>query len=489
MYATPITAIEDIAWEPPPEFQDTPLLNLKPEQVDGILDKLSQFWQYFAHLFQRREQSEWGVKYISGHFMEGEKYFTSNIAHSVGEENERAMQNFIGASPWDDQALIIEHQSVSQETIGHPEGCIIMDGSGFPRKGTESAGIGRQYCNATGKIDNCQVGVYLAYATPKGYTLLDRRLHLPEEWFSPEYAIRCRNCGIPEETNFHNHQEWALEMLQGVHQRGKVTFQWILGDEDFGRDTWLLDQVADMGKEDGIHYFYFMQVPANTRVWLERPETEVPTWKGRGRPTTRRKLVEGEPAPQQVDTISLQPEQYVRYTLHEGSKGPLVADVAFIRVVAVRNALPGPEVWLVIRHDVISGERRYYLSNAPEGTPQPKLAWLSAARWPVERSIEDCKDELRMNQYSMRSWHGWYHHMTLVMIAHLFLVTLQQEFREQAPALTISQARMLLKAVLPRPVFDVTAALKALRKVQICNHRAYLSNRRRTLRKLKMIDT
>lgn len=482
MYATPFTALEDIALESPPELQNPPLLNLKPKQVDGILDKLSQFWRHFAHLFQRREQRERGVKYITGRFMVGEKYFTNAIAHRVGEENERCMQNFIGTSPWNDQALIIEHQSVAQETIGHPEGCIIMDGSGFPRKGTESAGIGRQYCNATGKVDNCQVGVYLAYSSPKGYTLLDRYLHLPEEWFSSEYAARRQRCGIPEETAFRTHQESALQMLKGVFQRGVVTFKWVLGDEEFGRDTWLLDQIADTGK------WYFMQVPANTRVWLERPQTGIPAWKGRGRPPTRVVLAEGESPPQQVDEISL--EHYERYTLHEGSKGPLVADVAFIRVVAVRDALPGPEVWLVIRQDVISGERRYYLSNAPEETPQSQLAWLSAARWPVERSIEDCKDELRMNQYSMRSWHGWYHHMTLVMIAHLFLVTLQQEFREQAPALTVSQARMLLKAVLPQPVFDVTAALKALHKIQICNHRAYLSNRRRTLRKLgKLVDT
>jgi len=413
MYATSFTALEGIALEPPPELQNPPLLNLKPEQVEEILEKLRQFWQHFAHLFQRCEQSEWGLKYISGRFMEGEKYFTNAIAHRVGEENERAMQNFIGASPWNDQALLIEHQNVTQETIGHPEGCIIMDGSGFPRKGTESAGIGRQYCNATGKVDNCQVGVYLAYSSPKGYTLLDRYLHLPEEWFSSEYAARYQRCGIPEETTFRTHQESALEMLKGVFQRGVVTFKWIMGDEEFGRDTWLLDQIANAGK------WYFMQVPANTRVWLERPETGIPAWKGRGRPPTRVVLTEHKP-PQRVDEISLPPGGYERYTLHEGSKGPLIADVAFTRVVAVRDALPGPQVWLVTRQDVFSGERRYYISNAPKEAQQSQLAWLSASRWPVERSIEDCKDELKMNQYAMRSWHGWYHHMTLVMIAICF---------------------------------------------------------------------
>ena len=474
MYAT-----QGIALEPPPELRDPPVLNLQPEQVEGILGKLSQFWQRFAHIFQRREQRKWGLKYISGRMMVGKKYFTNAIAGRVGEKNVRAMQNFIGASPWDDQAMVVEHQQVAQETLGHPEGCIIMDGSGFPRKGTESAGIVRQYCNELGKVDNCQVGIYLAYSSPKGYTLLDRRLYLPEKWFSDEYATGWQRCGIPEETPFLTHQELALEMLEGVNQRGVVTFQWVLGDEEFGRDTQLLDSIA------GIQKPYFMQVPVNTRVWLERPETEIPEWKGHGRKPTRKQLVEGAPPPQRVDKLSLPAEQYQRYTLHEGSKGPLVADVACMRVVAVRDGLPGPEVWLVIRHDVLSGEWRYFLSNAPVETQEEQLAWLSAARWPVEKSIEDCKDELKMNQYAMRSWLGWYHHMTLIMIAHLFLVTLQQDLGEQTPGLTVPQARMLLEAVLPRRVFDVDAALEDLRRIQIANHRSYLSHRRNTLRKLR----
>ena len=202
--------------------------------------------------------------------------------------------------------------------------------------------------------------------------------------------------------------------------------------------------------------------------------------------------MEGTPPSQRVDALhtqrvdALHTEQHERYTLHEGSKGPLVSDVACIQVVT-RDKLPGPEVWLVMRHDVLSGERKYLLSNAPVETQQSQLAWLSAARWPVERSIEDCKDELKMNQYAMRSWRGWYHHMTLVMIAHLFLVTLQQEFREDMPALTVSQARMLLESVLPKQIFDAGAALEALSKIQLSNHRAYLSHRRNTLRRL--LDT
>lgn len=474
MYATP-----GIALEPPTELQSPPILNVQPEQVEEILNRLDQFWQNFAPLFQRREQSEWGVKYISGRFMEGDKYFTNAIAHRVGEKNERCMQNFIGASPWDNQDILLEHQCIVQETLGHQEGCIIMDASGFPRKGTESAGVDRQYCNQTGKVENCQVGVYMAYSSPKGYTLLDRCLYLPAKWFGAEYAIRWQRCGIPEGTTFRTHQDLAWDMLWNVHKRGIVTFRWVLGDEEFGGDTRLLDKVAGIGK------WYFTEIPANTRAWLHRPKTEVPEWKGHGPRPTRRQLAADEPPPQRVDNISLPPEHYQRYTLHEGSKGPLVADVASIRVLAVRNGLPGPEVWLVIRRNVLSGEGKYFLSNAPVETQQSRLAWLSAARWPVERSIEDCKDELKMNQYAMRSWRGWHHHMTLIMVAHLFLVTLQQEFREDMPALTIPQVRTLLKAVLPKPVFDAEAALEVLSRIQICNYQAYLSHRRDTLRRLK----
>lgn len=474
MFSTP-----GIALEPPVELRNPPVLNVKTEQVEGILDKLGQYWQRFALHFQRREQREWGVKYISGRFMAGKKYFTNAIARRVGEKNERAMQNFVGASPWDDHAVLMEHQLTAQETLGHPEGCIIMDGSGFPRKGTESAGIARQYCNETGKVENCQVGVYLAYSTPKGYTLLDRRLYLPEQWFSDEYSTRRQRCDIPEEITFSTHQELAWEMLKGVSQRQVVTFQWVLGDEEFGRDSKLLDNIACTKK------WYFMEIPADTRIWLERPQTEIPEWKGHGRKPTRRQLVAGEPPSQRVDSLS--PEHCQRYTLHEGSKGPLVSDVSCMRVVATRDGLPGPEVWLVIRHDVLNGEWKYFLSNAPLETQESQFAWLSAARWPVEKSIEDCKDELKMNQYAMRSWRGWYHHMTLVMIAHLFLVTLQQEFREDMPSLTVPQARMLLESVLPKQVFDADAALEALSKIQLSNHRAYLSHRRNTLRKL--LDT
>jgi len=475
MYATP-----GVSSQPPADKRDIPLLTLKPQQITGLLDHLRSFWERFARFFQRREQREWGFKYLQGRLLDGGKHYTQPLARRLGEKNVRAMQNFVGASPWDDQAVQEEHQQTVQETLGEPEGLVIMDGTGFPRKGSESAGVARQYCNETGKVDNCQVGLFLTYASTRGYALLDRRLYLPQEWFSPEYAARRERCGIPEDLPFRTHQGLAWEMLEGVYRRGVVTFRWVLGDEEFGCDTGLLDQIAGLGK------WYFMEVPADTQVWLERPQTEVPAWQGRGRKPCRERLAAEAPLPQTVAEVAagLPSQTWQCYTLHEGSKGPLVADVACVRVVAVRDGLPGPDVWLVIRQNVLTGEMKYFLSNAPQDTPAAQLAGLSAARWPVEQGIEDCKDELKMNQYAMRSWRGWHHHMTLVMIAHLFLVTTQQALKEDAPALTVSQARLLLQAVLPKPVFDAEAALQTLRQIQRANHAAYLSHRRRTLQKL-----
>ncbi len=162
-----MNATPGISLEPPADLQSPPVLDLNPEQVEGLVEKLHQFWQRFAPLFQRREQREWGLKYIIGRLLEGKKYFTNALARRLGEQNERAMQNFIGSSPWEDQLLVEEHQRAVQEYLGEKEGLIIMDGTGFPRKGTESAGVARQYCNETGKVDNCQVGIYLAYASSR----------------------------------------------------------------------------------------------------------------------------------------------------------------------------------------------------------------------------------------------------------------------------------------------------------------------------------
>ncbi|MEJ2279096.1 MAG: transposase, partial [Candidatus Lokiarchaeota archaeon] len=197
---------------------------------------------------------------------------------------------------------------------------------------------------------------------------------------------------------------------------------------------------------DDIDLYYLGEVAHTTRVWLERPATEVPPWKGRGPKPTKERIVEGEEPSQEVATIakSLPAGEWTRQFIKEGSKGPMVADFAALRVVAVRDRMPGPEVWLVLRRNVSDGELKCYLSNAPEDTPLSEFARLSGMRWPIETCFEDGKQQLGMGDYQLRSWRGWHHQMTLCILAHFFLVRLKLRLGDQAPALTLPQTQLLL---------------------------------------------
>ena len=221
---------------------------------------------------------------------------------------------------------------------------------------------------------------------------------------------------------------WA--MIEALHKAGNLRCRWVACDEGFGRDSALLDKI------DGLGLWYFAEVPHDTRVWLERPATAVPSWSGRGRKPTREQLVLDAPEPQTVVQIAsaLPSDAWTRQVIKEGSKGPLIAEFALLRVVAVREGLPGPEVWLVLRRNVETGELKTYLSNAPVTTHQSRLVWVSGMRWPLETCFEEGKQYLGMGDYEVRSWRGWHHHMTLALLAHFFLVRMQCRLKKKLPA-------------------------------------------------------
>jgi SRSO17 transposase len=212
-------------------------------------------------------------------------------------------------------------------------------------------------------------------------------------------------------------------MIDGLHQRGALPFRWVTGDEHFGNTPVLLDRIADAG------LWYFMEVPHNVRVWRARPATAVPPATGKkGHPYTRLRLAPGAPAPVRVDApaASLPADAWRPALIHEGSKGPLVAAVACRRVVAVRDGLPGPDVWLVLRRGLgEAAELKTYLCNAPAAIPETTLIWLLGMRWPVEQAIKESKDELGLDHYEVRGWVGWRHHLTLTLLAHHFLMRLR----------------------------------------------------------------
>lgn len=341
------------------------------------------------------------------------------MALALAGGNVQAMQQFIGQGQWQDEALLQQHWRLVNETLGENDGVCIIDSSEFPKQGEHSVGVARQWCGRLGKVDNCQSGVFAAYASRKGYTLLDRRLYLPDEWFEAAHRERWDTCGVPAATSFKTKPALALEMLQALEVAGSLRFRWVTCDEAFGRDRTFLDGVAALGRWD------FAEVPHDTQVWLSRPATAVPAWSGRGRRPRKARLGPGAVAPQRVDQLAaaVPPDGWQAFLIKEGSTGPLVAECACHRGVAVRAGLPGPDVWIVLRRTWgETPELKVSLSNAPGHIPVPVLVRMAGMRWPIETACEERKGGLGLDHYEVRSWLGWHHHMTLCLLAHHFLV-------------------------------------------------------------------
>jgi len=411
--------IAEITEVPPP-------LDLTPGEIEELADDLVAYHAEFADLYYRVEQAQWGHRYLQGLVAPLESKTIQPMAMALEGGNIQAMQQFIGQGQWQDEKLLRKHWRLVTGTLGEEDGVWIVDESGFPKKGQHSVGVARQWCGRLGKVENCQTGVFAAYANRKGYTLLDRRLYLPEEWFDEDHRERWEKCGIPDDMPFKTKPELAWEMLEAVVKEGVLGFRWVACDETYGRDPAFLDRVAGLG------FWYFAEVPHNTQVWETRPRTAVPEWGGQGRRPTQMRLVAEEPAPEQVDEIAatIPVGTWKPYLIKEGSKGPMVAEFAFRRVVEVRNQLPGREVWLVLRRSLEEEpELKTYLSSAPAGTPDTALVRMAGMRWPVETALEDGKDGLGMGDYMVRSWIGWHHHMTECILAHHFLVRVQKRLK------------------------------------------------------------
>jgi SRSO17 transposase len=403
-------------------IETAPVIELTPQAIDNLVEELRAYHAIYSPLFQRREQREWAQQYLHGLLLDLPRKSVEPMIlalHGANATAVRTMQLFISAGAWADEALLQRHWPEVDQTLGETDGVLTLDGSDFLKQGRESVGVKRQYCGEVGKRANCQAGVFLGYASRKGYTLLDRRLYLPQEWVAEgAYAARRRRCGVPTDIAFKTKPQLGWEMLQAVRQAGTLRCRWVTCDEAFGRDTAFLDRVAALG------LWYVAEVPHDTQVWQQRPATAVPVWSGHGRKPTRTRVLAGEATPAEATQVAalLPANCWVQRTIKEGSKGPLVVHFAALRVIAVREGLPGPEVWLVLRRNVLTGELKTYLSNAPADTPLARLVRLSGMRWPIETCFEDSKQYLGMGDYEVRSWRGWHHHMTLCILAHFFLV-------------------------------------------------------------------
>ncbi len=428
------------------------VLTLTAQDLADLADELSAYHAHFAPLFQRREQREWAALYLRGLLLTDvpRKNVEAMALRLLGAGPDaartvRALQQFISAGAWDDTAILAAHQHLVEQTMGEDDGVLIIDGSDVPKQGTHSVGVARQWCGASGKTDNCQAGVYLGYASRRGYTLLDRRLSLHASWFAEDHQDLWRACAIPDGVRFQTKLELAAELVEEIQQR-RVRARWLACDEGYGQDPALLDRVAATG------LWYLAEVPGLTTVWPQQdlatglacapPQLWVPpTPSGRrGRAFTKARLHPDSPRPVRVDTLPAQIPDHAwrRYRIFEGSKGPLIADFAALRAVTPRHGLPGPEVWVLVRRAVgeagVEPEVKLYLSNAPADTPLVELVRVSGMRWPIESCFEEAKSELGLDHYELRSWPGWHHHMTLVLLAHHFLVRQQQRLNQRGGA-------------------------------------------------------
>ena len=324
------------------------------------------------------------------------------------DQERQGLQKFIGQNPWDHRPLLDELARQVGQALGEADGILVLDPSAFPKKGTESVGVQRQWCGRLGKIDNCQVGIYLAYATRTEHALVDVRLYLPEDW-ARDKARRAK-VGVPKEVRFRTRHELALEMLQ---ERGsQLPHAWVTGDDEMGRCTWFRQRLRDRNEK------YLLAVPSNTLV--RDLEAEPPAYQGRGRhPVVPFVRVERWCA-------ALPETVWETVEVRDGEKGPVAIQAVKIRVQAkTERRRAGPEEVLVVFRELQADgtlKHDYYLSNGAATTPLSEYARVAKAEHRLEESLQRAKSEAGLGDYQVRTWMGWYHHQALALLATWFLI-------------------------------------------------------------------
>lgn len=409
----------------PPASGRKPSSKLPAHTIEASAEALIAFHQLFQTYFQRREQRQWSLFYLCGLLANLERKTLEMMVltlHGAKANAVRDLQRFMSEGRWDERGMLERYQTLVKDWLGEPAGVVIADGSGFPKQGEHSVGVAHQYCGHLGKVANCQEGVFVVYASSRGYAFLDKQLYLPEEWFTIAYRTRWQACRIPEDTAFRTEPELAVEMITDLTQRVLVPFQWVTADEAYGKSPVFCDGIAALDK------WYLVEVPADTRVWLRTPAVQAPGQGLLGRPRLHPRVARNAPPPLEVRELvtRLPKSKWIRRIIKQGSKGPLVAEFAFVRATCLRAALPGSRVWLVFRRTLApEPEIKFYFSNAPTTCPRSELIRVSGLRWPIETALEEGKSEIGMDHYETRTWLGWHRHMAHTFLAHLFLTHLR----------------------------------------------------------------
>ena len=378
-----------------------------PEVFRGVEDRLVKFVKPFTELLTQPAQRKHAEDYSSGLISDLERKNVESIAYRH-DQDRKNLQHFIGCAEWDPQPLMLELARQVGEELGEEDGVIVFDPSAFPKKGKQSVGVQRQWCGRLGKVDNCQVAVYMTYVSRKDHALTNTRLYLPKEWAKDRK--RRKAAGVPKEVRFQTRHEQALDMLD--EQGELLPHAWVAGDDEMGRNAVFRRNLNERSEQ------YLLAVPCDTLV--RDLEAEPPKYQGRG-------AVPKVPF-QRVDKWrdALTDDAWTKIKVRDAEKGPLEIEIVACRVQAKisQRVMQYEETLVIIRCLDEEGATKYdfYLSNAPRKTPLKEYARVATATHRVEEAIKRSKSQAGLSHYEVRNWRGWHHHQVLSLIATWFLV-------------------------------------------------------------------
>ena len=358
------------------------------EIVEAWAGELKVLGSQIGQRFERAEPRQRAIAYLKGLMSEVQRKNGWQLAEQAGEATPDGMQRLLSTAVWDVEGVRDDLREYVLETLGSEDGVLVLDESGFLKKGTHSVGVKRQYSGTAGRVENCQIGVFLGYASDKGQVLIDRSLYLPQAWAANEE--RRREAKVPADVTFATKPELGRQMLERAFTAG-VPAQWVAGDSVYGGDRRL-------------------------RVWLEEQQR----WFVLG-------ISQNEPLwssfyQQRADerAATLPEEVWQRLSCGAGAKGPRIYDWALLPLPRWGQS---DEVLhaLLVRRSLTDGERAYFVVFAPAGTSLQTLVSIAGIRWTIEECFEVGKSETGLDEYEVRHWPGWYRHITLSMLALAFL--------------------------------------------------------------------
>ena len=371
-------------------------------EVARWAEGIERVHQCIAGRFRRPEPRRRALVYLKGLLSPVERKNGWQLAEQAGDATPYGVQRLLSGYVWDADLVRDDLKQYVVEHLGDGDAVLVVDETGFLKKGEKSVGVQRQYSGTAGRIENCQVGVFLAYASAKGRTLLDRELYLPQVW--AEDRERRREAGVPESVGFRTKGQVARLMLQRAIE-SELPFAWFTGDEVYGSDRKL-------------------------RLWLEREE--IPHVMAVKRNEKLWALTDKGPSQVRADRLAAQVDgaDWVRCSAGDGAKGPRVYDWAAVDIRPLRE--PGKGHWLLARRSVANPEElAYYVCYGPVGTVLEELVRVAGRRWTIEECFEEAKGQVGLDQYEVRRWDGWYRHITLAMLAHAYLTVIKNRAAEQ----------------------------------------------------------